>query len=394
MTEKLYYIDAYMRRFEGTVTECIEDKKRWKIVLDRTAFYPEGGGQPYDKGVLLFGEGEEEKRVEVFEVHEKDDVIYHYTREPIEPGTCVRGEIDWDRRFYMMQHHTADHIFSGVMLSEFGLNNIGFHLTDHDLVIDYDGALDAEQIRLVMDKANEFVWADQPVRASWPENVAEMEYRSKMAELKENIRIVWAGDRDVCACCGTHTSTTGQAGPIVVISFSHITDGTRVNLVCGKEAVDYLKRVNDDCLTISRSLSVPIDKVTEAFEKKMGEMESLRAQLSSFRKRMIDIWVDSAPVKDGVRAIIREGLDSTDVQKACVALSEKADIATVISGGEGAVKIAIVSSKIDTNKLGRAISAVIGGKGGGRPGIYQGFVERVPTEDELRDIIGGYLASL
>ncbi len=394
MTEKIYYESPYIKEFEGKVIECIEDKKGFRIVLDRSAFYPEGGGQPCDKGMLTYpGPDGEDVQVEVYEVHDKNDTVYHYTRQPIAVGTAVKGEIDWDRRFYMMQHHTGDHMFSGIVLKELGYNNIGFHLTDHDLVIDYDGVMNEDDIRMVMDKCNEYIWMDQPVTASYPENVREMEYRSKMSGEVENIRIVRAGDADVCACCGTHVSSTGQVGPIVVTSFSHISDGTRVNIVCGKKAVDVLKKRNDDCLYVSRALSVPVDDIVAAFDKKMREMESLRSRLASLRRELIGIWVSAAEIKDGLAVLIRDGLESRDVQKACIELAEKADVAIVISGGgEATKKIAIVSQKVDTNKLGRHISAIIGGKGGGRPGIYQGFVEKLPDEHELRRIVADYKA--
>ena len=392
MTEKIYYESAYIKEFEGRVTECLEDKKGFRIALDRTAFYPEGGGQPCDKGILTYAGPEgEDITVEVFEVHDRNDIIYHYTAEPIAVGTAVKGEIDWDRRFYMMQHHTGDHIFSGVVLKELGYNNIGFHLTDHDLTIDYDGIMNEEDIRMVMDKCNEYVWNDQPVTASYPENVREMEYRSKISGEIDNIRIVKAGDADICACCGTHTASTGRAGPIVVTSFSHFSGGTRVNIVCGKKAVDVLKKRNDDCLYVSRALSVPVENTVRAFDRKMREMESLRSRIGSLRRELIDIWVASAEIVDGVAVLIKDGLDSRDVQKACIELAEKADVAIVISGGGDATKkIAIVSGTVDTNRLGRHISASIGGKGGGKPGIYQGFVERLPSEEELRKIIAEF----
>ena len=141
-SEKLYYKDSFMKEFDAVVTECTEENGVFKIVLDKTAFYPEGGGQPADKGVITFGEDS----AEVSDVHEKAGVIYHTCDKEIQPGTQVHGVIDWRRRFDLMQQHTGDHIFSGMVLKHYGYNNIGFHLTDKELVIDYDGTLTKSDI--------------------------------------------------------------------------------------------------------------------------------------------------------------------------------------------------------------------------------------------------------
>lgn len=270
-SEKLYYKDSFMKEFDAVVAECTEENGAFKIVLDKTAFYPEGGGQPADKGVITFGEDS----AEVSDVHEKAGVIYHTCDKEIQPGTQVHGVIDWRRRFDLMQQHTGDHIFSGMVLKHYGYNNIGFHLTDKELVIDYDGTLTKSDIDFLVQESNKRIWADMPVEAGFPENVAELEYRSKK-EIDGDIRIVCRGDADICACCGTHVKSTGQVGVITVISSQKFNGGTRIFAACGKRAVDFAAARNADCHEISRLLSSPLDAIVPAVEKRLKEIEGNR----------------------------------------------------------------------------------------------------------------------
>ncbi|MBR4035273.1 MAG: alanyl-tRNA editing protein, partial [Oscillospiraceae bacterium] len=236
MTKKLFYDNSFMQEFDAVVISCEKDKKGWSTILDQTAFYPEGGGQPADHGVITFGEN----TANVTDTREKNGVIVHYTDAEIPAGTAVHGTIDWVRRFDFMQQHTGEHMFSGVVNSMFGYNNVGFHLSEKDNVVDFNGPLSKEDIKAVMDRCNEIVWANQPVETGFPENVKELEYRSKK-ELQGEIRIVRTGSADICACCGTHTATTSQAGPVVALNSQAYKGGTRISILCGKRAVEYLK---------------------------------------------------------------------------------------------------------------------------------------------------------
>ena len=170
MSEKLFYENRYMTEFDATVLSCTEDKKGWAVVLDRTAFYPEGGGQPADHGTMSFGD----TVAQIEDVRERGGLVVHYTQTEIPAGTQVHGVIDWDRRFDFMQQHTGEQMFSGVVMSMFGYSNVGFHLTEKDNVVDFDGPLSKEDIKAIMDRCNQIVWAEQPVDTGWPENVKEL----------------------------------------------------------------------------------------------------------------------------------------------------------------------------------------------------------------------------
>lgn len=379
-----------MTEFDGKVLSCTEDKKGWMTVLDRTAFYPEGGGQPADRGVIRFGENS----AEVLDVREKGGEIVHYTDKEIPVGSAVHGVIDWERRFDLMQQHTGEHIFSGVVHSMFGFNNVGFHLSEKDNVVDFDGVLSKEDIKAVMDRCNEIVWANQAVTARWPENVKDMEYRSKK-ELSGPIRIVSAGEADVCACCGTHTAYTSQAGPIAALSSMAYKGGTRINILCGKRAVEYLKQRNDDCYDISRQLSSPVESIASAVNARMKEIDELKFRLAGAKRQLIAVWAEGANTDGKICIMSKPGLNSGEIQSLALLLSEKAETAVVYSRQTDANgKICIVSSSLDTNKLGKHISASLGGKGGGKPGIYQGFVEKDADEEILKSLTEEYKLSV
>ena len=383
MSTKLFYENRYLKEFDGCVVSCTEDKKGWAIVLDQTAFYPEGGGQPCDKGIMVFGG----TTATISDVRERGGEIIHYSETEIPAGTVVHGVIDWDRRFDMMQQHTGEHIFSGVVNSMFGYNNVGFHLTEKDNVVDFDGPMSKEDIKAVMDRCNDIVWRNQAVVTGYPEKIKELEYRSKK-ELSGPIRIVSTGEADTCACCGTHTATTSQAGPIAALSSMAYKGGTRIHILCGKRAVEYLKNRNDDCYDISHQLSVPVEKITEAVSARMTEIDTLKYQLGRAKRQLMAVWAESEQPVDGVCVICREDLLSNEILTFTQLLAEKASTAVVYSPQQGTNgKICIISTEHDTNKLGRHICAALGGKGGGKPGTYQGFVEKDTDEETLRQLI-------
>ena len=386
MSIKLFYENRYMKEFDGCVVSCTEDKKGWAIVLDQTAFYPEGGGQPCDKGIMTFGD----TIAQIDDVRERGGVVVHYSTTEIPAGTLVHGAIDWRRRFDMMQQHTGEHIFSGVVNSLFGYSNVGFHLSEKDNVVDFDGPLAKEDIKAVMDRCNEIVWLNQAVVAEYPENVNELEYRSKK-ELSGPIRIVTAGQADTCACCGTHTATTAQAGPVVALTSMAYKGGTRIHILCGNRAVQYLKNRNDDCYDISRQLSVPVEKITESVAARMEEIENLRYQLGRAKRQLMAVWAEKAQPEENLCIACREDLQSAEILLFAQMLAEKAGTALVYSPQQDTNgKICIISTEYDTNKLGRHISATLGGKGGGKPGTYQGFVEKAAEEETLRRLIKSF----
>lgn len=210
MTTRLYYIDSHLFEFTATVLRCEENKGRWETVLDETAFFPEGGGQPADTGIL--------GGVRVINAHEKDGTVFHYCDGPLEPGTRVTGLIDREQRLRRMQNHSGEHILSGTAHRLYGCENVGFHMGDAAVVIDFDRELTREDLQRLETEANEAVRANLPVRTFYPspKELKHLEYRSKK-ELQGDVRIVEIPGVDRCACCAPHVSFTGEVGLIKIL---------------------------------------------------------------------------------------------------------------------------------------------------------------------------------
>ncbi|MBO5122479.1 MAG: alanyl-tRNA editing protein, partial [Oscillospiraceae bacterium] len=254
-TEKLYYHDPYLTTFTATVLSCEAAKGGYTVVLDRTAFYPEGGGQPADHGTL--------GGAAVTDVHEKGGVILHTCASPVEIGAEVTGEIDWERRFDHMQQHSGEHIISGILCADYACDNVGFHMGADTVTIDYNTDISWEQALAAEAKANAAIYADTPVVIEYP-SPAELEaldYRSKK-ELTGQVRIVTFPEADCCACCGTHVATAGQVGLIKVLSVQKFREGVRMEILCGKRALAYLSAVYDAARATGQRLSV---KPTDTF---------------------------------------------------------------------------------------------------------------------------------
>ena len=380
--EKLFYNDSYATTFTAEVIDCFENKDHFAIVLDKTLFYPEGGGQPCDHGVIRFG-GE---TAEVFDVREKNGIICHYSRTAIPVGTVIEGEIDFERRFDLMQQHTGEHMISGIVHSLFGYDNVGFHLSEKDMSLDFSGPLSKEDIDRVVEIANGLIVKNQPVTADYPD-ISKIEYRSKKA-LEGPVRIVTAGDADVCACCGTHLSTTGQVQMIAVTDSMNYKGGTRIFLGCGRRVfADYMAK-NTSCLDISHKLSAKVEEISDKVSDKISECENLKAELAEAKNQLFSYWAESVPAGD-VGFMEKDGLSSGEIQRLCSRLNDKCPTACVVAKqADGTSKICLFSSVCDTNKVGRAICTALGGKGGGKPGIFQGTFS---AEGDVLSLLKGAL---
>ena len=247
-TRKLYYENAFAQDFTAVVESCEAVKGGFAVALDRTAFYPEGGGQPADHGTL--GESR------VLDVHEKDGVVTHLCDRALSVGAEVGGHIDWARRFDHMQQHSGEHIISGLLCSTFHCDNVGFHMGADVVTIDYNAPITWEQALEVEHRANAYIWADHPIRIWYPspEELAALPYRSKKA-LEGSVRITEFPGADMCACCGTHVARSGQVGLVKLLSCQKFRDGARLELLCGRRALDYLSASWEQARQIGQALS-------------------------------------------------------------------------------------------------------------------------------------------
>ena len=233
MTEKLFYENSHLAEFDAAVTECRQNGECFEVELDRTAFFPEGGGQYADTGTL--------GGVPVLDVQERGGHILHMTEESFEIGTLVKGKIDWSERFMKMQQHTGEHIVSGIVHGRFGYNNVGFHLGSEDCTMDFDGEISREELAEIELEANRAVWKNLEVQTLYPskEELAHIEYRSKI-EIEGQVRIIVIPGYDTCACCAPHVERTGEIGVIKLVNMQRYKGGVRVTMLCGIRALaDY-----------------------------------------------------------------------------------------------------------------------------------------------------------
>ncbi|MCI7734659.1 MAG: alanine--tRNA ligase-related protein [Dysosmobacter sp.] len=368
-TEKLYYQDPFMQEFTATVLACEEAKNSFKVVLDRTAFYPEGGGQPADHGAL--------GGAAVTDVHEKDGVIFHTCDQAVEIGETVTGRIDWARRFDHMQQHSGEHIISGILCTDDHCDNVGFHLGADVVTIDYNADISWEQALDAERKANEVIWADRAVDIKYPTpaELAALDYRSKK-ELTGKVRIVTFPEADCCACCGTHVLRAGQVGLIKVLSCQKFREGVRIELICGRRALNYLGAVYDQDRAIGQRLSVKPQDTLAAVERLEAELSAAKVRMADLEESVFDaIARENAGRGDVV--LFQPAMKSDSVRKLADAVAHRCGgLAAVFAGEEGRYAYTLVRSDGgDISAFVKELNKTLNGRGGGRNGFAQGSVQ-------------------
>ena len=367
-TEKLYYADAYLKTFDATVLSCEAAKNGYIVTLDRTAFYPEGGGQPADHGAL--------NGVAVTDVHEKDSVVLHTCAAALEVGSTVHGEIDWVRRFDHMQQHSGEHIVSGMLCEAFHCDNVGFHMGADVVTIDYNADMTWEDVLAVEARANQYLWENHPFVVTYPsaEELAALEYRSKK-ELTGQVRIASFPGADTCACCGTHVAHSGEVGLVKFLSCQKFRSGVRLELLCGKRALDYLSRNWEQNHAVGQALSVKGEKTFAAVQRLQAELTDAKARAAaleeeSFRRTAAEYQ------NAGDVLLVVPPLQGDGVRRLCDAVSLTCGGRCAVFSGEGSsYKYAVIHSGQDIRQLVKDLNAALNGRGGGRDGFAQGSVQ-------------------
>jgi alanyl-tRNA synthetase len=286
-TLELYYESAYLKEFDATVISCSKGGDgSFFVCLDKTAFFPEQGGQSCDKGVIIDSSG---MAHDVLHVSIEDGVITHVLNSSLPEGASVHGVIDFEHRFSNMQQHTGEHIFSGIVNSRFGYDNVGFHLSDNEVTMDYNGQLTLDQIKEVELLVNEAIWANVEVICSFPsdEELSAMDYRSKK-ELKGAIRIVTIPGYDVCACCAPHVLRTGEIGLLKVVKVQNYKGGTRVNILCGKRALSYISFEHDIIDELARSFTTSQDNIISSVDKLQSDLQDCKGQMVNLQNKLLE----------------------------------------------------------------------------------------------------------
>ena len=372
-TEKLYYLDSHMREFSAVVLSCEPGKHGWDVVLDRTAFYPEGGGQPGDRGVL--------GGAAVTDTHEKGGSIVHYCDKPLEVGVEVTGTIDWDWRFSLMQHHSGEHILSGLIHEAYGYNNVGFHMGKDAVTIDFSGMLDDAALAELERKTNEKIWEDLPVEILWPdaEELARLPYRSKK-ELTGEVRIVRFPGADLCACCGTHVKRTGEIGLLKILSCVKFHDGVRMEILVGRRAMEYLTGTFEQNKQISGLLSARPMETAAAAARLQQELNDTKYRMGQMEDKLFAQKAET--LRDaGDVLLFEEGLKPDSLRRL-------ADAVQKVCGGRAAVfsktaegyQYAIGQENGDLRAFTKELNSKLNGRGGGKPFFVQGSVKASAEE--------------
>lgn len=377
MTERIFYSDVTCQRFEAQVLSCQPRKKKgYEVVLDRTAFYPEGGGQPGDRGTL--------GGVTVTDTQERGEEILHLTDQPLEVGTTVTGQLDWAHRFSLMQNHSGEHIVSGIIHRRTGGNNVGFHMGSDTITVDLDVELTAEELAEIEAEANRVVWANGATQIFHPtaEELKALDYRSKK-ELTGDVRIVTFPGADTCACCGTHVTRTGEIGLIKLISVQKFKEGSRIEMLCGERALAYINGILEQNHQISVALSAKPMKTALAVERLKAEKAQLEYQLNSMEQAVFQQRAEALTGAGDV--VLFEGPMAPDsVRKLAVAVMETCGGRCAVFAGdeESGYKYAIGEKNGDLRALVKELNQQCNGRGGGKPFFAQGSVQAKRSEIE------------
>ncbi len=366
LTEKLYETDAYLKHFDARVLSCEAVNKAYAVILDRTAFYPEGGGQPCDLGTL--GDAR------VLDVQEREGVICHTVDAPL--SGQVSGSIDWDRRFDLMQQHSGEHLVSGTAHRLYGCENVGFHMGADIITIDFDRVLSMEELSRVEALVNEAVWANREtqIRYYGSEAACPEDYRSKKA-IAGQLRLVEFPGVDLCACCGTHVARTGEIGLVKILSAVKFHQGVRIELLCGKRAYQYLSAVTVQNRAISGLLSAKPLETARAVERSLGELAAVKQERADWEARYIKARAEALR---GVGKVLlfEERLAPDALRRLCVEIMERCGGRCAVFSGddESGWAYAVGESGADLRAFVKELNAALNGRGGGKPNFAQGRV--------------------
>ncbi len=366
MTQKLYDINAYLTDFSATVLSCEEDNETFKIILDKTAFFPEAGGQKSDKGIL--------KDANVLDVQIENEVITHITDKAIPVGETVSGKIDFERRFDFMQQHSGEHILSGIAHRLFGCENVGFHLSEEIVTLDFDVLLDWKQIEQIELLANKAVFANEKINCFYPieTDLKSINYRSK-GELSGAVRIVEIENTDICACCAPHVKNTGEIGLIKIISVSKLRGGVRLEIKCGLRALQDFKLKHQELHKISQKLCVKPDEAFSAFEKSISEINSLKFKIGSLKRENFSKYIASTE-ESTLSAVFETNLENKDLQYlADLLYKHKGGIRACFCENQNGFSFAICGDE-NLDRFFAKFKQSFSVKGGGRNGFVQGNV--------------------
>ena len=380
MTERLFEKDAYCRSFSANVVSCEEKDGSFFVVLDKTAFFPEGGGQAPDKGTI--------NGVNVLDVQEKDGIVYHKTEKAFNTGDAVCCELDWELRFERMQSHAGEHVVSGVVHSLFGYDNVGFHMSEKTMTVDFSGPLTADDIAKVELESNKAIYKNAPITASYPtkDELAVADYRSKI-EPRDGIRLITIEGVDCCACCAPHPAFTGEIGVIKIIDFCPHKKGTRIEMVAGINAFYDYSDLHTSVKQVMNLLSAKRDSIAVSVEKLQETANNLKSENGKMSRKLALASLSPVAV-NGCAYAINENMSYDDLRECANNLIENGTRKCILlSSSDADSYIYVVSSaENDVRNLVSELNSAFSGKGGGKDNYAQGKLS-ASSEDELKNFI-------
>jgi alanyl-tRNA synthetase len=374
MTERIYYTEPSCRAFEATVTRTGERDGRPLVTLDRTAFYPTSGGQPFDTGRL--------GSVDVVETIDEDDDIVHVVSAPVASGARVRGEIDWARRFDHMQQHTGQHVLSAAFDRLFENRTTSFHMGAEVSTIDLAREATSDELERAVDEANHVVWEDREVSVRFVSAGEAARLPLRKEPVREGtLRLVEISDFDLSACGGTHVSRTGAIGLIAVTQSERFRGGSRMTFACGSRASRVFRGYRDAVAGAVRVLSVLPHELPSAVERAQLDSKDLRKTVSRLQGELAGheasrLLEDAALVGDR-RVVVQalEGWDAAGLKAIASSLVAQSGVVAVLVSAGNPVAVVVARSHdvaLDSSKGLRMLLDRFGGRGGGRPELAQG----------------------
>lgn len=383
-TKKLYDIDAYQTEFEANVISCVEQEKKnsdgsktivYEVILDQTLFFPEEGGQTPDKGVL--------GGIEVLDVQIQKDCIRHYLATPLIMGETVHGEIDWQHRFFNMQQHSGEHLFSGLAYRKYGRKNVGFHLSNQIVTMDFDGVLTEAQIQEMEWEINEAIVANVEIKTGYPskEELAKMEYRSKI-EIDGDVRIVEIEGYDMCACCAPHVHHTGEIGIFKIQSVQNYKGGVRISFLCGFRALEEYRKKARIISEISGILTTNQDLLAENVLKMKNQVQSLKVQLSTLKQTVMEEKIAKIPSEQADVILFEQDLETQVLRNSVNKLMEAhTGICAIFVGTDADGYNFIIGSKsVDCREIAAKLRKELNARGGGSAQMVQGSVSAAQVQ--------------
>lgn len=376
MTEKLFYQDSHRSTFTAIVQEVRPSGNGYEIILDRTAFFPEGGGQSSDTGSL--------GGVSVSDVQEIDGKIIHYTDGPLVEGTEVEGCIDWTERFSKMQQHTGEHIVSGLIHKIYGYHNVGFHLGTDSVTLDFNGVVPKEKLHEMEQLANEAVAKNLPVQVLYPtdEELSKISYRSKI-EIEGQVRIVVIDGYDVCACCAPHVKQTGEIGLIKLVGMQNYKGGVRISMLCGFRALEDYYQKEKNNREIAVMLSAKEYETAVEVERLQEELAMKKAKIAELERKFLEQKVETLDISGEIVCLFEETDPVMTRELVNLLLKKGAKMAAVFSGNEReGYRYVLGSRSLDVRENGKLLNEAFHGRGGGKQEMVQGTVQGKREEIE------------